>query len=131
MNPGLLDMCRVCSDDAVLGAVGRMPEEDAEKWLRRHLSQGVRQLLQEPWVLDIDTTVKPVYGHQDQTSLHLHSVVPREPFPPFRPGGEEDAEDVCRDRQSVSLVAQPNEDPPCEYPNSPPLGVTRRPFRAS
>ena len=59
VNPGLLDMRRVCSDDSVLRAVARMPKEDAEKWLRRYLSQGARPLLQEPWVLDIDTTVKP------------------------------------------------------------------------
>ena len=38
VNPGLLDMRRVCSDDAVLRAVGRMPKQDAETWLRRHLS---------------------------------------------------------------------------------------------
>ena len=69
VNPGLLDMRRVCSDDAVLRAIGRMPKEDAEKWLRRHLSQGVRPLLQEPWVLDIDTTVKPVYGHQEGAEI--------------------------------------------------------------
>ena len=69
VNPGLLDMRRVCSDDSVLRAMGRMPKEDAEKWLRRHLSQGVRPLLQEPWVLDIDTTVKPVYGHQEGAEI--------------------------------------------------------------
>ena len=38
VNPGLLDMYRVCSDDSVRRAVGRMPQEGAEKWLRRHLS---------------------------------------------------------------------------------------------
>ena len=69
VNPGLLEMRRVCSDDSVLRAVGRMPKEDAETWLRRHLSQAVRPLLQEPWVLDIDTTVKPVYGHQEGAEI--------------------------------------------------------------
>lgn len=69
VNPGLLDRRRVCSDDSVLRAMGRMPKQGAETWLRRHLSQGVRPLLQEPWVLDIDTTVKPVYGHQEGAEI--------------------------------------------------------------
>ena len=34
VNPGLLDIRRVCSDDSVLRAVGWMPKQDAEKWLR-------------------------------------------------------------------------------------------------
>ena len=44
VNPGLLDMRRVCSDDSVLRAVGRMEKQEAERWLRRHLSQAVRPL---------------------------------------------------------------------------------------
>ena len=47
VNPGLLDMRRVCSDNAVLRAVGRMEKQEAERWLRRHLSQAVRPLVQE------------------------------------------------------------------------------------
>ena len=79
VNPGLLDMRRVCSDDAVLRAIGRMPKEDAEKWLQRHLSQGVRALLQEPWVLDIDTTVKPVYGHQEGAEIGYNPLKKERP----------------------------------------------------
>ena len=62
-------MRRVCSDDSVLRAVGRMEKQEAERWLRRHLSPAVRPQLQEPWVLDIDTTVKPVYGHQEGAEI--------------------------------------------------------------
>jgi Transposase DDE domain group 1 len=33
-------------------------------WLQGHLDYTMRPLLSEPWILDIDTTVKPLYGHQ-------------------------------------------------------------------
>jgi hypothetical protein len=40
-------------------------EEDAgaEVWLRRHLDE--TPLLGVPWLLDVDTTVKPLFGHQE------------------------------------------------------------------
>jgi hypothetical protein len=34
-------------------------------WLQGHLDYTTRPLLSEPWILDIDTTVKPLYGHQE------------------------------------------------------------------
>ena len=64
VTPALLGMSRVCSDDSVRGAIGRMDEEAAEGWLGSCLDYVVRPLMQAPWILDIDTTVKPVYGRQ-------------------------------------------------------------------
>jgi len=34
-------------------------------WLTRHLRNNYEPLLREPRILDIDTTVKPLYGHQE------------------------------------------------------------------
>jgi hypothetical protein len=34
-------------------------------WLDRHLDESVAPLLDAPWILDIDTAVKPLYGKQD------------------------------------------------------------------
>ena len=56
-----------------------MEKQEAERWLRRHLSQEVRPLLREPWVLDIDTTVKLVYGHQEGAEIGCN------PLPKGRP----------------------------------------------
>ena len=39
--------------------------EDGTSWLHGHLDDMVRPLLSEPWVLDCDTTIKPLYGHQE------------------------------------------------------------------
>ena len=47
VNPALLGMRRVCSDDSVRRAIGRMEEEAAEPWLRRHLDFITRPLLHE------------------------------------------------------------------------------------
>ena len=55
----------VRSDDSVRRAMGRLEEGQAEQWLRSHLDRVVRPLLEAEWILDIETTVKPVYGQQD------------------------------------------------------------------
>ena len=79
VNPGLLGMSRMCSDDSVRRGIARLDEEEAEQWLRRHLDHVVRPLLQEPWILDIDTTVKPVYGHQEGAEIGYNPLKPGRP----------------------------------------------------
>ena len=49
------------------------------EWLRGHLDHCVEPLLSEPWILDVDTTVKPLYGHQEG------AVVGYNPKKPGRP----------------------------------------------
>jgi hypothetical protein len=44
-------------------AFAAIDEEAGATWLRRHLDRAVGPLLAEPWILDVDTTVKPLYGH--------------------------------------------------------------------
>ena len=34
------------------------------QWVQGHLDYCVRPLLEEPWVVDVDATIKPLYGHQ-------------------------------------------------------------------
>ena len=70
VNPGLLGMERVVSEDAVRRALKKMPETDAEVWLRRHLDE--TPLLGIPWILEVDTTVKPLFGHQEGAGYNPH-----------------------------------------------------------
>jgi hypothetical protein len=72
VNPGLLGMERVVSEDAVRRALKKMPETDAEVWLRRHLDETTLPLLGIPWILDVDTTVKPLFGHQEGAGYNPH-----------------------------------------------------------
>jgi hypothetical protein len=65
VNPGLLGMSKVISEDALRNALKRIPEAAGIAWLDGHLSESVAALLDAPWILDTDTTVKPLYGKQE------------------------------------------------------------------
>ena len=77
--PELLGMNKIVSEDAVRRAFAAVDEDEGAVWLRRHLDYCTSPLLAEPWILDIDTTVKPLYGHQEG------AVVGYNPKKPGRP----------------------------------------------
>jgi hypothetical protein len=77
--PELLGMNKIVSEDAVRRAFAAIGEDEGTVWLRRHLDYCTAPLLAEPWILDIDTTVKPLYGHQEG------AVVGYNPKKPGRP----------------------------------------------
>ena len=79
VNPPLLGMTEVVSEDAVRRGLDKIDEETGETWLQGHFDYTTRPLLSEPWILDIDTTVKPLYGHQEG------AVVSYNPQKPGRP----------------------------------------------
>ena len=69
VNAPLLGMKKVVSEDAVRRALGKIDEAGGIAWLREQLEYCVRPLLGELWVLDVDTTVKPLYGHQQAAEV--------------------------------------------------------------
>jgi Transposase DDE domain len=79
VNPGLLGMNKVLSEDALRRALTAIPEAEGVSWLDGHLNESVAPLLDAPWILDIDTTVKPLYGKQEG------AVVSYNPKKPGRP----------------------------------------------
>ena len=60
VSPALLGMSRVMSEDAVRRGFAKIDPAAGEAWLQRHLKATVEPLLSEPWILDCDTTVKPL-----------------------------------------------------------------------
>src|SRR5512134_2721164 len=60
-------------------ALAKIDEAAGVDWLQRHLDYTFRPLLGEPWILDVDTTVKPLYGRQEG------AVVGYNPHKPGRP----------------------------------------------
>jgi hypothetical protein len=60
VNPELLGMSGVASEDSVRRGMKAMDEAASGQWLKEHLKASYEPLLQEPWVLDVDTTVKPL-----------------------------------------------------------------------
>src|SRR5215469_10564023 len=54
VNPPLLGMSKVVSEDALRRALAKIDETAGVQWLQAHLDYCVRPLLDEPWVLDVD-----------------------------------------------------------------------------
>jgi hypothetical protein len=79
INPELLGMRKVISEDALRKALARMPETEGTAWLDSHLSDSVAPLLDAAWILDTDTTIKPLYGHQEGAVIGYN---PRKPGRP-------------------------------------------------
>jgi len=77
--PELLGMNKIVSEDAVRRAFAAIDEDDGAVWLRRHLDYCSAPLLAEPWILDIDTTVKPLYGHQEGAVIGYNPKKPGRP----------------------------------------------------
>ena len=67
--PELLGITRILSEDAVRRALAAIEEAQGIAWLQRHLDHCTEPLLGEGWVLDADTTVKPLYGRQEGAVL--------------------------------------------------------------
>lgn len=79
INPGLLGMNKVISEDALRNALKRIPQGEGTAWLEAHLSASVAPLLDAPWILDTDTTIKPLYGHQEGALIGYNPKKPGRP----------------------------------------------------
>src|SRR5439155_18081494 len=76
VNPELLGMRKVASEDSVRRALSALQEEESEVWLKKHLKASYEPLLEEAWALDVDTTVKSLYGHQDYAKVGYNPQKP-------------------------------------------------------
>lgn len=79
INPDLLGMTATVSEDVIRDAMKRMPEAEALQWLSTELRACVAPMLSQPWILDIDATVKPVYGHQQGAEVGYNPQKPGRP----------------------------------------------------
>jgi hypothetical protein len=79
VNPGLLGMTKVASEDSVRRALKGIDVEQSDVWLKKHLKASCEPLLEEPWALDVDTTVKPLYGHQEDAKRGYNPTKPGRP----------------------------------------------------
>ena len=65
VNPGLLGMTAIVSEDSVRKALRQIDETPGAHWLKEHMRRCYDPLLCVPWIMDGDTTVKPLYGKQE------------------------------------------------------------------
>jgi hypothetical protein len=77
--PELLGIERILSEDAVRRGLAAIDEAAGTAWLKRHLDHCTEPLLGEGWVLDADTTIKPLYGHQEGAVLGYNPKKPGRP----------------------------------------------------
>ena len=79
VHPELLGGAKLVSEDAARRALARLEEGLGVAWLERHLSRTTQPLLTKPWVLDLETTVKCLYGTQEGAMVGYN---PRKPGRP-------------------------------------------------
>jgi len=77
--PELLGMKKIVSEDAVRRGLKAIDENEGAIWLRKHLMLCIEPMLSEPWVLDVDTTIKPLYGHQEGAEIGYNPKKPGRP----------------------------------------------------
>ena len=79
VNPGLLGMRKVISEDSLRNALKNIDKERGIPWLDEQLSMSVTPLLDAPWVMDTDTTVKALYGKQEGAEVGYNPQKPGRP----------------------------------------------------
>lgn len=79
VNPGLLGTGGTVSEDAVRLAMGRMEEKQGLDWLSEQIVGSIAPVLGLPWILDMDVTVKPLYGHQQGARIGYNPQKPGRP----------------------------------------------------
>ena len=95
--PSILGMTKIIGDDSLRRALGSIaPAPDAKhsemqrlgqeaqlarstRWMQDQLKHSIAQATLQPWILDCDTTIKPLYGKQSG------AVVSYNPHKPGRP----------------------------------------------
>ncbi|MFN5744605.1 MAG: hypothetical protein ACK443_00720 [Methylococcaceae bacterium] len=79
VNPELLGMKKVVSEDALRRGLEKIPEAAGFTWLQDHLARSVLPLLKAPCIMDIDTTVKVLYGRQEGAEVGYNPKKPGRP----------------------------------------------------
>ena len=75
----LLGLDEIVSDATVRRAFRNGDEQALDEWLSRHEREVYEVLLSFKYILDIDNTVKPIYGHQEGAELGYNPVKPGRP----------------------------------------------------
>lgn len=79
IHPDLLGVSQLVSEDAARRALSKIDEAEGVAWLDRHLGTSTRPLLSTPWILDLDATVKCLYGKQEGALVGYNPKKPGRP----------------------------------------------------
>ena len=72
-------LTKIVSEDSLRRNLKKIDEESGYSWMLKHMKLSYWPLLHEPYIIDIDVTVKPIYGKQEG------AIVGYNPHKPGRP----------------------------------------------
>ena len=79
VSPQILGMSKIVSEDALRRGLARLTAEQSQNWLRPQLLASVQAALETPWILDIDTTIKTLFGKQSGAEVSYNPHKPGRP----------------------------------------------------
>ncbi len=79
IHPEFLGIAQFISEDSARRALSRVDEAEGTTWLDRHLAKTTQPLLTTPWILDLDATVKCLYGKQEGAAIGYNPHKPGRP----------------------------------------------------
>ena len=79
VSPQILGMSKIVSEDSLRRSLARMSAEQSQDWLRPQLLASVQAALNTPWILDIDTTIKTLFGKQGGAEVGYNPHKPGRP----------------------------------------------------
>ena len=79
VSASVLGLNQICSSDSVRRAIKKIDEVAGLKWINECLLESYLELLSCSWILDIDATVKNLYGKQEEATIGYN---PRHPGRP-------------------------------------------------
>jgi len=85
VSPDLLGMTQAVSEDTVRRALDAREDTAGADWMQAHLDASVQPLLSAPWRLDVDVTVKPLYGTQEGAEIGYNPKKPGRPSHAYHP----------------------------------------------
>ena len=74
-----LGMNKVVSENALRRALERTDEPASTAWMRPALMHSVCEAPDRPWVLDMDASIKPLYGRQEGAEIGYNPSKPMRP----------------------------------------------------
>jgi hypothetical protein len=79
VNPQGLGMEKVVSEDSLRRAFQDQDGTQMAAWQTEALLRTYAPALEQPWIADLDVTVKPIYGHQEGAELGYNPHKPGRP----------------------------------------------------
>jgi len=75
----LLGIGQFRSEDSVRRAFEKQDEESLTLWLDQSMNETYEALVEQEWILDVDATVKTLYGRQEEAKVGYNPVKPGRP----------------------------------------------------